>query len=193
MNYLKLETYVLNMLKKDLSPDLTYHHAEHTQDVLHAVVELGQSEKVTEDEMCLLKTAALFHDSGFLLGYHHHEMSSCNLAKEILPKYNYPEGDIKIICELIMATQVPQRPTNKLEEIICDADLDYLGRDDFDPISESLFLEFLTHNIVTDRNHWNKVQRSFFESHHYWTNTSKAKRAQLKAIHLDQIRSLIVE
>ncbi len=193
MYYLKLEDYVMDILQRELSPDLTYHHVNHTKDVLHEVVELGLAENVTEDEMCLLKTAALFHDSGFLLGYNHHEMSSCNLAKEILPQYNYPEAEIKIICELIMATQVPQRPTNKLEEIICDADLDYLGRNDFDEIAESLFLEFLSHNIVTDRNHWNKVQRSFFESHHYWTNTSKAKRAQLKEIHLDQIRSMIVE
>ncbi len=193
MYYLKLEDYVMDILKRELSPDLTYHHVNHTKDVLHEVVELGLAENVTEDEMCLLKTAALFHDSGFLLGYNHHEMSSCNLAKEILPKYHYPEAEITIICELIMATQVPQRPTNKLEEIICDADLDYLGRNDFDEIAESLFLEFLSHNIVKDRNHWNKVQRSFFESHHYWTNTSKAKRAQLKEIHLDQIRSMIVE
>ena len=193
MYYPQLEGYVMDILHRDLSPDLTYHHAEHTLDVLHAVVDLGLAENVTEDEMCLLKTAALFHDSGFLLGYNHHEMSSCNLAKEILPQYNYPEAEIKIICELIMATQVPQRPTNKLQEIICDADLDYLGRNDFVEISESLFLEFLSHNIVKDRNHWNKVQRSFFESHHYWTNTSKSKRAQLKQIHLDQIRSMILE
>ena len=193
MYYPKLESYVMSILQRDLAADLTYHCPEHTQDVLHAVIELGIAENVTEDEMCLLKTAALFHDSGFLLGYHHHEMSSCNLAKEILPQYNYPETEIDVICGLIMATQVPQRPTTRLQEIICDADLDYLGRNDFDEISETLYEEFLSYKIVTDRNHWNKVQRSFFESHHYWTTTAKAKRAPLKEVHLNQIKAMIVE
>ena len=72
-----------------------------TQDVLHAVIELGNAEKVTDDEMCLLKTAALFHDSGFLLGYQHHEMSSCNLAKEILPvDPRFPLGIETILTDL---------------------------------------------------------------------------------------------
>ena len=39
--------------------------------------------------------------------------------------------------ELREATKIPQTPLTKLEEIICDADLDYLGREDFFEISRS--------------------------------------------------------
>ena len=31
-----------------------------------------------------------------------------------------------------MATKLPPKPTNKLEEIMCDADLDYLGQKRYD-------------------------------------------------------------
>jgi len=193
MQYTKLESYVMSILQRDLAADLTYHCPEHTQDVIKETVVIGLAENIAEYELCLLKTAALFHDSGFLNGYGKHEISSCIIAKEILPRYEYKETEINLICELIMATQVPQNPKNKLEEIICDADLDYLGRDDFDVISETLFAEFLAYKIITDRNHWNKVQRSFLVSHHYWTNTSKVKRAPLKEVHLNHIKSMIVE
>ena len=71
--------------------------------------------------------------------YNNHEYFSTLVAREILPTYYYTRSQIDTICELIMATKLPPKPRNKLEEIMCDADLDYLGRSDMIPVSNTLY------------------------------------------------------
>ena len=63
------------------------------------------------------------------------------MAREILPAYGLTRDQIDTICGMIMATRIPQSPSNQLERILCDADLDYLGRDDFYEIGGRLFEE----------------------------------------------------
>ena len=90
-----------------------------------------------------------------------------------------------------MATKIPQSPKTLAEKIICDADLDYLGRDDFEPISMRLYKEFISFKIIPDDAVWDKIQIGFFESHHYFTNTSINKRAVKKSAHLHQLKESI--
>jgi uncharacterized protein len=87
--------------------------------------------------MTLLKTACLFHDIGFTISGQDHEERGCEIAEEVLPDLNYDSDQINRIKGMIMATKIPQTPNNKLEQIICDADLDYLGRDDFFSIGDT--------------------------------------------------------
>ncbi len=139
----------------------------------------------------MLKTAALFHDSGFIIKAKGHEEISCNYAKEYLPSFGYSEEQIKIICGMIMATKIPQTPQTKLEEIIADADLDYLGRDDFFEISDCLYKELLSSGVVNNEEQWNVFQVDFFEKHHYFTQLSKELRDEKKEKHLVIIKSKI--
>jgi hypothetical protein len=90
-----------------------------------------------------------------------------------------------------MATKIPQTPHSRLEEIICDADLDYLGRPDFFPISDSLYEEVKIKGWVTDKREWNIKQVAFFRSHHYFTATSKKLREGEKQKHLEMIKAMI--
>ena len=62
---------------------------------------------------------------------------------------------------MIMATKIPQSPRNGLEEIICDADLDYLGRDDFYEIGATLFEELKAYNVLQNEREWNRIQVKF--------------------------------
>ncbi|MCK9612757.1 MAG: hypothetical protein PHR81_00260 [Bacteroidales bacterium] len=41
-----------------------------------------------------------------------------------------------------MATKIPTKLKNKLEKLLCDADLDYLGREDYMEISNRLRREW---------------------------------------------------
>ena len=140
-----------------------------------------------------MKIACLYHDSGFLYTYGEHELRGCDLAKEQLAAARLTADEIDIICGMILATRIPQQPLNKLEEIICDADLDYLGRDDFFPISNTLFLEFKAKKIVVTENEWNKVQVKFFKQHQYYTPTSIQLREAKKQKHLEIIEAMIAE
>ena len=179
-----LKDNIISELKSNLLPALYYHSAEHTLDVLNAAEKIAAAEKVNGKDLMLLKIAALLHDSGYLFTAKNHELNSCRIARYVLPKYDVSEMDIDAICDLIMATKIPHNPKNILEEIICDADLDYLGRDDFYALSQNLFKEMQMFNKVSDEHKWNEIQIGFLEKHKYFTATSKSLRDMLKEKHL---------
>jgi HD superfamily phosphodiesterase len=179
--------FILDKLNTQLGAQYHYHNATHAIDVYTAAKQIALGEGINAQETCLLLTAALFHDSGLLLGADEHEMKSCEVAREFLPGFGYTDEEVARICSIIMATKMPQNPQDKLGEIICDADLDYLGRNDFFILSKRLFSELeITHNLQTE-DEWNKQQVSFLESHHYFTQTAIALRAAEKEKHLQII------
>jgi len=179
---------ILSRLKNELDPRLGYHNIMHTLDVLEQAEVLAKQEKVTDKhDLLLLKTAAVFHDSGFLFVYKGHEEKGCEIASDSLRNV-FSEEDIKKVCGMIMATKIPQSPNTLLEQIICDADLDYLGRNDFEPISQTLHKEFIIFKIIPEDIIWDHVQIKFFESHHYFTGTSISKRNEKKLKHLDILK-----
>ena len=188
MQFQQVKNFIIDKLQGGLPEKLTYHNVGHVLDVYQAAEFIGSREGISENDMKLLLTAALFHDSGFLNGPASHEEESCGIANQYLPGYGYQPDEIEVIKGIIMATKIPQLPKTHLEEIICDADLDYLGRDDFSPISDSLYCELKSAGIVNNENDWNKIQVSFFKNHHYFTKTAITLRQQKKEEHLEQIK-----
>jgi len=191
MLFHQAKAFILEKLKKELPPHLTYHCFDHTLDVYAAAEYLSDLEKISSYQKELALTAALFHDAGFIIGANCHEEESCRIAEEYLPNYGYDFDDLEAIKGMIMATKLPQTPKNLLEQIIADADLDYLGRDDFFPISEGLYQEFLLARVIDNYNDWNKLQVSFFENHHYFTSSAQTIRNQKKANNLALIKAKI--
>jgi uncharacterized protein len=179
---------VLNLLREKLPPSLTYHTFEHTMDVMDATIRIGEAENINDDDLELLKTAAVFHDTGYIYTRENHEEESCELARKYLSSNGISNDIIHKVCDLILATRVPQRPKNKLDEIICDADLDYLGRDDYFPISENVYKEFKHFGVVNNENEWKQMQIKFLESHKYFTKTSNETRNIQKQENLKMIK-----
>ena len=183
-----LEDVILTKLEKGLDRRLYYHNVKHTIDVINQVELIGLGEGVNDEEMILLKTAALFHDLGHTISFVDHEEQGIIFAKDILPDYLYSTEQIEIISELIYATKFPPEPKNLLEEIICDADLDYLGRPDFIPSSNNLYLEMFEHGRIDNKKDWNKIQVSFLKTHQYYTETARKAREVNKQ---DQLKKII--
>ena len=186
-----LQEIILDKLEEELPKNLYYHNAKHTIDVLSQVELIGIIEGVSDHDLLLLKTAALFHDIGQIKQSAGHENIGCEYTKEWLPKYNYSDEEISEINKLIMATQLPPNPESLLEKIMCDADLDYLGRSDFIPVSDTLFKELSAQNIITDINEWNKLQVKFLEIHHYFTDSANKLRDVNKQEQIKRLKSLI--
>ncbi|MDX9697765.1 MAG: adenylate/guanylate cyclase domain-containing protein, partial [Bacteroidales bacterium] len=186
-----IEEFVLTKLETGLPKNLYYHNIKHTIDVVTQVELIGRSEKISDEDMLLLKTAALFHDMGHLIDYDTHEEESVKLAKKILPAYHYNEKQIEQIARLIMCTQMPPEPKDVLEEIMCDADLDYLGRADFVPVSVNLFKELRERNKIDSLHEWNNHQTKFIQGHQYFTQTARKLREVNKNKQLDIIRTEI--
>lgn len=188
-----LQEVVLDILEKDLPSDLYYHNLKHTVDVVTEVELIGWAEGVSDEDILILKTAALFHDIGHTISYDDHEYYGTEIAKQILPKFNYSPEEIEKICQIIQSTKLPPQPKNILEEIICDADLDYLGRIDFIPVSNTLFEELHVRNKIDSMNDWNKMQIKFISSHQYFTQTARKLREVNKQIQIERIKSLMTE
>lgn len=184
------EAFIVRELRYGLSPTLYYHSLAHTMDVVAATQALAAAEGVTDAEpLTLLRTAALYHDAGFLHTYAGHEARGCEIVRATLPDFGYSAGQIEQICALISATQYPQEPRSHLAQILCDADLDYLGRPDFVPISTSLFRELTARQLIADEHAWFQLQERFLTGHQYWTATALARRAAPKQSQLDHIRA----
>ena len=168
-----------------------YHNVKHTVDVVTEVELIGWAEGCSDEEILLLKTAALFHDTGITVSFDNHELKGAEYARKILPDYNYSAEQIDRICSIIMATRLPPKPADLLEEIICDSDLDYLGRSDFIPVSNTLFEELKAQNKMKDLNEWNKMQVKFISGHQYFTKTARSLREVNKKLQIERIQSLI--
>jgi len=192
MNVKGAENYIMDQLAKCLSTDLYYHGVHHVLDVTRTALSIAVQEGVTDPEiMDLLKTAALYHDCGFMNTYQNHEAEGCRIVREILPEFGFTSIQIDMICGMIMATKIPQSPVTHLEQILCDADLDYLGRDDFYQISQTLFSELRQRSLISDVLSWNQVQIKFISAHHYWTETSRKNREELKQMYLKALEASV--
>lgn len=191
VNFERAKIFILNKLTQELPSHLHYHNISHILDVYDAAIRYAKLEGISAENTELLEMAALFHDSGFIVKADGHELISCGFAEEYLPDFGYSFNQIEKIKGMIMATRIPQTPKNHLEQILADADLDYLGRTDFEEISNGLFEELKAENKILDLNSWNKIQVSFFEKHSYFTESAKRLRNAKKQENLQLIKSQI--
>ena len=191
IQFTDIQEIILDRLERELPSYLFYHNVKHTVDVVTEVELIGWAEGCSDEEILLLKTAGLFHDVGHTVVYDNHEYHGTVIAREMLPAYNYNQEQIEKICAIIMSTKLPPQPTNLLEEIICDSDLDYLGRSDFIPVSNTLFEELRAQNKMGSLNDWNKIQVKFISVHQYFTKTARSLREVNKQLQIERIQSLI--
>ena len=184
---LSIKDFVISLLKNKLSEHYYYHNHEHTLYVIEKAIEIGRHEGCSEKELELLNVAALWHDTGYITIYHNHEEESCLLARHYLPEYGYSAPDIDEVCGMIMATKMPQSPKTKLEEILADADLEYLGTSDYETIANRLFRELKLINTSLTEEKWRLMQISFLQNHCYFTQFCKENRESVKQINLSKL------
>ncbi len=189
MQYEQVYSFLIKKLEKELSPQLTYHNARHTKNVIHAAELLAAAENISGEDLLLVKTAALFHDAGFLQQSEGHEEISCRIAREFLPVYGYSEQQIAHICEMIMATRLPQTPADHLGQILADADLYYLGQEEYSDNAANLFEEFKEAGIVNTEAEWLVKQVEFLSAHHYFTKSAINQLEARKRKTLEELRS----
>lgn len=191
--YLKLRKKALEILYTKLSEDFYYHGVHHTLDVLEVINQYIKREKTDHYTSKILRISVLLHDIGYTVSYIDHEKRSVDIAKKLMKEYDFSDEDFKIVKGLILATKTPQKPTNNLEKMICDSDLDYLGRPDYYPISELLFKELKVYsNILTDAD-WNKAQIKFLEAHKYHTDYARKYRQPNKEMRIKELKELQVK
>lgn len=191
MNLTAAKQYIIQRLDKELSPQLYYHGLHHTLDVEDAVNKLAAKENLLDEELLLLQTAALFHDSGFIEQYKYNEPIGVKIAREALPQFNYSPNQIDTISSIIMATARQRPPKNLSEKIMCDADLDYLGRTDYEIIANTLRKELSAFGSDFTDIEWLQLQINFLKQHVYYTNSAIQKNNGTKMQHLAELQKKI--
>ncbi|MGB3948048.1 MAG: HD domain-containing protein [Bacteroidia bacterium] len=188
MNFVAAKHYIIQRLIHELPSKLYYHGLHHTFDVYDVAKQLAKTEHVTEDDYILLKTAVLFHDAGFIEQYKHNEPIGVKIAQEALTQFGYTEEHIKTIAGIIMTTNMEQPPQTLLQKIIRDADLDYLGRNDFEVLSNLLKKELNAFGYQYTEEDWDTIQIPFLEKHHYYTTTAINKNDASKQLNIATIK-----
>ncbi len=188
--YDRARDYIVTKLKKELSTRLTYHSPAHTVDeVAPAAERLARLEKISEEQRNLLLTAAYYHDSGFIYQRQGHEAASIQVAEKILPEFGYAQDQIAVIRGIILATRIPQAPTTTLERIMADADLDYLGAENFWARSLDLRQELENYGSKFTDAEWYLYQLRFIGEHEYFTASERELRNLAQQRHVREIQN----
>lgn len=186
--------YALERLERELAPVLTYHSLTHTRDeVVPATERLAAMERIAGEPLLLLRTAAFFHDIGFVERRNGHEAASAEIAEQVLPQFGYSPAQIQAICGMILATEIGHAPTTHLEQILADADLDVLGREEYAQRSRDLRDELAALGHSVSDADWYEDQLTLLTNHQYFTASARALRDAGKQHNRELVRDLLYE
>ncbi len=175
------EEYSSNMLLERSPRHNLYHSLDHTKEVVNSAIEICHGEKRTEQEIEMLTIAAWFHDLGYVEKTSGHEEISAMFASNFLINQNYEQSKIDVIIGCILATKVPQHPKNALEKIMCDADLNHLGRKSF-IARNNLFRTEFEHYFgrKLTESEWLIKSIEFVTQHNYFTDYAQKTFSEIQ-------------
>jgi predicted metal-dependent HD superfamily phosphohydrolase len=185
--YPELCIRLLASLERSLPSHLSYHTLAHTIDVANVCDDYINRYKIDREHAKLIRIAAIGHDFGYIISPVEHEERSIKTLSQVLPEI-LNTTEIAMVNGMIRATKVPQEPKSFYEEIIADADLDYLGRPDYDKLSAGLYKEFQYYNIANNQEKWLNLQINFLENHRFHTPFALEFRKPLKLQKLKELK-----
>ncbi|MBN1877066.1 MAG: phosphohydrolase, partial [Anaerolineae bacterium] len=115
------------------------------------------------------------------------------IAGETLPAFGYTPAQIDEIQAIILATQMPQSPTTFLQQLMCDADLDSIGRDDYLDTSYHLRDELAAHGTYVPLETWYQRQAHFLKTHEFFTEVARTLRDRKKRENIALLERLLAE
>ena len=166
-----------------------YHSYEHAIDVMQRAIYLSEQENLPVDEIEMMALAGLFHDTGFIVMYDKNEPIWAKIASDYLKSINYDKNKIKLIEQIILATDPDYtNPKNIYEKIIKDADMDNLWRDDFQKKSNDIKKELETVKKIKIKDpEWHHSLVDLLISHKFNTDVQRKERDKKKQENLNKM------
>ena len=188
-----VDEYIRDLFRDELPDGIKYHDADHTLHPTKGIVaianDIALDENISEQDRELLIAAAYFHDTGYIREYDKNEPIAARMAGRILKLIGYGPAEIKKIQNMILATDLAIEPKTQVEKILCDADLDHLGRKDFLELDARLREGRGTRGVdVSDDQKWYKGTLNLIKNHQFYTESRKKLREEKKQ---ENIQTLI--
>ena len=180
-----VDDYIRALFKDELPDGIKYHDADHTlhptKGVVAAANSIAIAENISEHDRELLIAAAYFHDTGFIREYDKNEPIAARMAGRILKLIGYKPDEIQKIQKMILATDLAVKPQTHVEKILCDADLDHFGREDFFELDGKLREGRRIRGLdVSDDAKWYKGTLAVITNHQYYTESQTKLREKKK-------------
>lgn len=194
MNYTelleKVKTHILEYFATHQDPKLVYHNLAHTLSVVNDTMQIANHYQLDEKDFFIVVTAAWFHDTGYFEDPNYHEQKSADLAVAFLKTIKVDSDTTDQVVKAILSTKMPQKPTNLIENIICDGDLFHLGTEDFREKGKLMHkeVEFL-YTIHISKKEWLKKDLLFLESHQYHTDYCNLLLNDQKLKNIEKLKS----
>ncbi len=187
-----IDQYIREFFRDELPDGIKFHDANHTLHPTRGVVAVANriaiSEGVPEIDRELLITAAYFHDTGYIREYNKNEPIAARMASRILKLIGYKPKEVEKIQKMILSTALDREPKTHVEKILCDADLDHLGREDFLKLDVRLREGRSARGIdVSDDEIWYRGTLEFIKKHKYYTQTQKKLREKGKQKNIERL------
>lgn len=194
MNYKRLQeevkAHVLDYFSTHDDTRLVYHNLNHTQDVVKATIQIANHYQLSDKDFFIVTTGAWFHDTGYFEDLQDHEQKGAELAMAFLKQKEVPADIRDAVMQVILSTKMPQRPTNQLENILCDGDLFHLGSTDFTKKRKLMHKEVeLLHALKFSKDEWRRKDIDFLESQHYHTDYCALLLNDQKAKNIEKLRN----
>lgn len=180
-----VDQYIRELFRDELPNGIKYHDANHTLNPTKGVVaianDIALTENVPENDRELLITAAYFHDTGYIREYDKNEPIAARMAGRILKLIGYKPNEIEKIQNMILSTDLAVEPKTHLEKILCDADLDHLGRPDFLEFDAKLREGRRNRGVdVSDDEKWYNGTLNLIINHKFYTESQRKLREEQK-------------
>ena len=185
------QQYVRDFFGSHVDEKIIYHDRTHTEQVVKAVRMIAQHYQLSERDFFIVNVAAWFHDAGYYKGGAlGHEQRGAEMAISFLTGTGVDAEAIQSVKGCVLATQIPQKPTNLLEDIVCDGDLFHLGTDDFSERNKLMRKEMeAVKGQKISKEDWRKGTIRLLESHHFHTDFCRLLLNEKKQENLDILRA----
>ena len=170
----QVREFVAQHFSDHLDPDRIYHNLQHTETVVAYALQIANHYKLDSKSLFIIQSAAWFLDTGYTEDPLHCEKKSARLADRFLTEISMAPEMIKSIKSCILASILPQKPENLMEQIVCDAAMFHLGTGDFIERSKLMRKEYtLLNSKKISKEDWKLRNIELLQNYRFKTEYGK--------------------
>lgn len=185
---LQIKEFVENYFADNLNPNRLYHNLQHTQEVVEWVSQIAGHYRLDSKSLFIIQAAGWFHDLGYLEDPNNPEKRGSRIAEKLLSEIQIDADLMKSIKSCILSTRIPQQPKTFMEQVVCDANMFYLGLEDFDQRSKLIRKELI---LITgkkiSKEEWKQRNIELLQNHRFKTDYAKQTLTSQQKKNLEQL------